>query len=109
MLNLVGDMPERAELFLQPDSETLHGRKYTRTHIIASAHIYSPHMHSYGEQTSSVPYTSYTCVRIYTSMYAELISLALMLLGAYISVPGSLHSSIKYMKPGASLKATVSK
>lgn len=66
MLNLlVGDMPERGELFLQTGSETLHGHSYMCTHNIASAHKYSPHMHSYGEQTGRVLYASYTCVHLY--------------------------------------------
>lgn len=96
------------ELFLQPGSKALHGHRYTCTHSTASAHKYSPHRHSCGEQTGRVPYASYTRVRIYTSVHMELISLALMLLGAYISEPGSFHGSIKYEKSRVSLTATVS-
>lgn len=98
MLNLlVGDMPS---------SETLRWCRYMCTHSTAITHKYSSHMQ---ENRQAGYFTLHTCLSKYTSLYVELISLALMLLGAYISEPGSLHSSVKYEQSGTSLKAAVSK
>lgn len=98
MLNLlVGDMPS---------SETLHWCRYMCIHSTANTHKYNFHVQ---ENRQAGYFTLHTRVSKCTSLYVELISLALMLLGAYISEPGSLHSSIKYEKSEASLKAAVFK